>query len=464
MRFFILPIVVLMTLVLAIAAVRVSAAPFVNPVTPVPGGLVSPFLNTSSTAQTKLGGLTVQDLVVGVVGNDPGDDDLKVGRTGGSSKICWNGVCKNSWDEVVQLTGKLRLRPASGYDTGAIQLKGLDCVAGSLNCPSDPPATVITRAGKPSTSPTHGIYGRANGGAAGTASYGIYGRAAADSHYAVYATNSGNIYAWAAYFEGDVAVTTKVDGTPSDLYIGVNTMNNDNVAQLCLNGDCRSSWASIGSSGFWSLNGSYLYPTAVTRSLGVGGAAPNAPFSVAVTADANNLPQQADLSVRADSQFNQYVVGTPPASLPVSVTCGDGQCNGSENDTYGSANYCPADCDATAPGNISFILVIQNDSTLERTWTWAYPVDADVAGVRIVRKQGSPPTGPTDGTFLTFVNSPGSTYTGTNHALDVGYFYGFYTYDGRYYSSGVIEYVIFHSGGGGGGGGGEDGGGGEIRR
>ncbi len=460
MRFFILPAVVLITLMLVIGAVRVSAAPFVNPVTPAPGGNVAPFLNTSSFAQTKLGGLSVQDLVVG----DNPSDALNVGRTDGSSRICWNGVCKNSWDEVVQLSDKLQLRPASGYDLGVIQIVG---PAG----PTEPVATVAAQAGKPSTSPTHGIYAQAAGGPAGTDSYGVYGQATVDGHYAVYATNGGNISAWAAYFEGDVAVTTKIDGTPSDFYIGENMMNNDNFAQLCLNGDCRREWPAPGSGGLWglnsTLNGDYLYPTTVTRSLGVGGSASNASFSVAVTADANGLPQRADLSVRADAQFDEYVVGTAPASLPVTVTCGDGQCNGSENDNFCSprpscGSYCPEDCDVTAPNDIVIIQRTIFDATKTVRYIWQSPSGTpDYAGTRIVRMVGRSPTGP---------NDPGGTYAdrlvGNNlyetppNNVDTQYYYGFYAYDNHgYYSPGVIELVYFSSGGGG-----EDGGGGEKRR
>jgi hypothetical protein len=90
--------------------------------------------------------------------------------------------------------------------------------------------------------------------------------------------------------------------------------------------------------------------------------------------------------------------------------------------------------DITAPGDVSGFTATAGDGRISLSWT--NPTDADLAGVKILRKTGSAPTGPTDGTVV-------HQGTGTS-AVDAGltngtpYYYRAFAYDAvPNYSSGV---------------------------
>jgi hypothetical protein len=89
--------------------------------------------------------------------------------------------------------------------------------------------------------------------------------------------------------------------------------------------------------------------------------------------------------------------------------------------TYGSGSGA----DVTAPGTVSNLNASAGNGQISLTWT--NPSDADFAGVKILRKTGSNPTGPTDGTVA---------YAGAdNHFTDSGltngtkHYYAVFSYD-----------------------------------
>ena len=68
---------------------------------------------------------------------------------------------------------------------------------------------------------------------------------------------------------------------------------------------------------------------------------------------------------------------------------------------------CPRD--TTPPGPVTAFTANAGDAQVALSWT--NPADSDLAGVRIQRKTGAPPTGPTDGT--TVFEGAGTQHTDT---------------------------------------------------
>ncbi len=109
----------------SLVGLRVSAASWLSPANPEPGGNIAPFLTTSAASQVKRGGLTVQGQTV-----IPDPVTLTIGSTGGISRICWGGVddayCRNDWTDISGLTGYLHLQPPApaAADSGYVNLTG----------------------------------------------------------------------------------------------------------------------------------------------------------------------------------------------------------------------------------------------------------------------------------------------------------------------------------------------------
>lgn len=437
-----------------LAGWRVSAVVFMSPNQPPPEGNVAPPVMTSSEPQTKLGGLSVWNLSVGTQAQPA---SLTIGHGGGSSEICWNGTCKTNWYEVFGATDYLRLGP-SDADTGSIQLES---PAGPY--PENPIPTLSAKAGVPTLqSPTYGLYARATGSSDPTKkSYAVYGQANNAAQYAVYSTNTdgNNVwhpYAWAGYFEGDVAVNKFDEMGTYDLVIGTGSANGNAVGEICLNGDCESSWPVVGNENLWTLDGSIMHPATPGKSIAVGGIGHDAPLTVTVATTGLGAPLSADLSVRADAQFNQYVVGSPPAGMAkfgAGGSCGDGKCNNGETNTFCTPHppcgtYCPEDCDTTAPQQISMTSRSSDIVTRKVTFNWEEPAGTpDFAGVRIIRMVGLVlPSGPNDpnGTAYTIPAGTKTWTTPDSHDLQTNHFYGFYSVDLRgLFSPGIIEFVFF---------------------
>lgn len=417
---------------------RVSAVTWFSPSVPEPGGNVSAPLNTSATAQIKRGGLTILGTTI-----IPSSSSLIIGTGGGTSRICWNGLCKSGWGEVGQLTGYLRLQTdnqASSPDVGYVNLQGLDSATA--------PAAIRGQAGIPSTTPTYGVYGEASA-AAGT-SYGLYALAAGSgpTQYAVFADNAGWAKAWAGYFSGQVAISNS--GTEGyDLIIGTAPSSQiSSRSEICLAGRCRFDWPEVSGAGYWQSTGD-LRPITAGKSVAVAGSGSTAPFRVDVATDVNGTPTNASLNVFGGAKFDQYVVGTPPTGTPATQSCGDGICQAPECDDAAPgcllANRCKPDCDVTPPGNASVRELIKvgrpcnprrnPDCPQRQSYlyvVWNNPSDADFAGVRVIIRQDRFPTGPGDSSFG---DPAGGDFASPQYSYvevcdsKISYYAGLYAYD-----------------------------------
>ncbi|MBS0618131.1 MAG: chitobiase/beta-hexosaminidase C-terminal domain-containing protein, partial [Spirochaetes bacterium] len=90
--------------------------------------------------------------------------------------------------------------------------------------------------------------------------------------------------------------------------------------------------------------------------------------------------------------------------------------------------------DGTAPGNASSFTAIPGDTQV--SLSWVNPADADLAGIRIVRKIGSYPANTTDGTVI--YTATGTSFTDTSVVNGTQYYYKAFAYDGvPNYASGV---------------------------
>lgn len=422
-----------------LAGARVFAAT-VTPISPAPEGSIGIPLNTSATSQTKAGKLLVQG--ISTVNNG-----INLGKAGGTSNICWNGDCRTDWDDVARVSGFLRLAPSSN-DVGIVSIQG---TGGA----TDPAGAVNVTAGTPSAGfPTFAIQAlaEANTGANLTAkSYGVLGQAAVNrpEHTAIYATTKGVGFdysqnAWAGYFYGNVGIGGVSEDGGFDLVIGGGSAQNNGVAELCLGGNCQSVWPTATGTGVWTLASvggrNYLRPNTTTASLRVGGGGSAAPFKVDVSSVAG-VPTDASLTVTGPSKFERYVVGTP-TNLTVTQTCGDGVCNNSENDSFFSPNYCPIDCDVTAPGDSYMddaipVSPCQFGRICSQVPPYLYisaytPDEVDVAGFRVIVRTDRFPTGPLD--FVGFygdVLAPPNQNTNYLPTCNLGelYYVGIYTRD-----------------------------------
>ncbi len=84
---------------------------------------------------------------------------------------------------------------------------------------------------------------------------------------------------------------------------------------------------------------------------------------------------------------------------------------------------CPKD--TTPPGPVTAFTATAGDAQVALAWT--NPADGDLQGVRIQRKTGSAPTGPTDG--ATIFEGAGTQHTDTTAANGTKYFYMAYAFD-----------------------------------
>ncbi len=396
-----------------------SSAPPGSPVTLDPS-LQLP-LNTTAAPQRKAGALTVNKTLTV-------NSDVSIGAVGATSQICWNNDCRSKWAEIgsrdfvhiyPDLPGQA-VPNSPPPDTGYAGLTGT----------SD--TTLKATSASPNGSRVYsGVAGYASSSAAGF-SAGVYGDATASSSgYGVLGeVISGFDQAYAAYFRGKVALFDT-----SDLVIGSITSSNvqsarqNAVSEVCLNNECQSTWEATGTS-FWSTNGSTLWPSSSSRNVSLGGGA----FTIAVQPDVTT-----DVNVNGNATLSQLVIGDVTSTL-FATSCGDGICNGSENDTFGSANYCPRDCDRTPPVNDVAGVVSWDSSLRKLTLTWLPPSNPDYAGTRVVVTFGNPPSGPLAGGMdVQDISQPGTSYTSPGLFMDGRYYFVLYAYDrGGNYASGLI--------------------------
>ncbi|MBI4090148.1 MAG: hypothetical protein HY421_01980 [Candidatus Kerfeldbacteria bacterium] len=388
-----------------------------------PGGFILP-LNTSSTAQTKEGLLTLNgpltalgSLCIGQVGNvcDNGGTS-----NGGTSPIVWNGFSRSSWTAAA-LQSFVRLQPPSvGTELGAGEINGTPVYLA--------PFTLRGRAGPQLgfNPPSYGIEGVAanldGGFAGGVDSAGAVGMAMVGlaNHYGLYASK-GSGTASAAYFAGHVRLTGGTDA--SDLVIGqigpnAAAVRINGISEVCLNDQCRADWQ-LGGSSQWVYYGptNTLWPGSTTRDWSVA----NGRFTVTNRADLT-----VDVAVSGGSKFGGLVVGTPTGAVN---TCGDGLCTASE-----SVSTCALDCDTLPPGPVSNVTSVFASNML--TLNWTLPGDSDLAGTKVIQNALVPPTSPLENGSL--ILEPTATFTSTPLALGQTYYFGLYAYDqSGNYSSGV---------------------------
>lgn len=97
----------------------------------------------------------------------------------------------------------------------------------------------------------------------------------------------------------------------------------------------------------------------------------------------------------------------------------------SGNSASTSDDTCETLADVTPPANPSNVSLVTTTNSFEITWT--NPTDPDFSGIKMVRKTGSSPTSPTDGTLI--YNGTGSSFTDTSISGNITYYYTLFAYD-----------------------------------
>ncbi len=85
-----------------------------------------------------------------------------------------------------------------------------------------------------------------------------------------------------AYFGGNVGIAKTNPGTNFDVVGGISASGTVNGTGLCIGGDCKASWAAIGSaSAGWNRTAPYIYPATLTDNVGIGVTNPSAKLEIA---------------------------------------------------------------------------------------------------------------------------------------------------------------------------------------
>ncbi len=385
-------------------ALQANAQSFVEPPSNGGGSTAWP-LNSSANTQYKRGSLLIGPTNAATCNPGAGD-------TSGCARLCLNSSnpndltgtsCIYSWD---QLRGQYVHLQSLGTST---------------------PSSVLNY-GTPDL-------GFARVRASGASSYSFIAEAnpspASGSATAIYATDSGLSQNYAAQFNGRV-------------YVGY-TPNTSN-AKLCLNSTlslsssldgrgCISSWsdlAGIASAGnYVVVQPAASIPTAQTGQIAVSGT-----------------------GSFAQSTTSAVVIGAPAAGSSIAITCGDSMCNGVENNTFGSSNYCPSDCDRSAPpmpSTFAYDLLQQGGSATYYTATLNWEIDSvpDIAGFKLMRKASGYVSGPTDSAdWVRTVDKNTSNVADPTH-LNFGtyYYYTVFAFDATGNYSVPANVRIFQQGG-----------------
>jgi len=403
----------------------------------LPAGFDVP-LNTTGQDQTKSGALTVNG---GYISGPAADLNV-------NGQICWNGTCQDNWSTAAG-GNFVHLFTTSAYaaDSGYADLTGSAALAAFALAGKAPVATALKA--------TSGFSGIASATTAATTSVGVFGESQNTSGTAVYGYNGGNANTWAGTFVGKVRIDW-----PYDLIVGqVGTnaqqaRNNTSNSYLCLGGDsgsfasvCRTTWPT-GASSLWALNGSTLWPSSTTNNVVAGGTGGSAKFRIERRPDFTT-----DVYIAGGATATGFVVGSPSSLTPVSVTCGDKVCNGSEVATFGHPNFCAVDCDYTPPTPVEMDEAVVDQFARQVTFYWA-TTTTDTRGTLVLQKIGSPSASPTDGVVVADVLATscalGCSYQTPTLSTGITYYYTFFAYDyAPNYSTGVYRSVRFSSGGGG---------------
>lgn len=131
------------------------------------------------------------------------------------------------------------------------------------------------------------------------------------------------------------------------------------------------------------------------------------------------------LTPLATSQTNSYTDLTPTNGTDYyyAVTAVD---LGSNEDKTVTAVGPVQSRDDQGPASVTSFVATASDTQVALSWT--NPTDPDFAGTRVVRKTGSSPTGPTDGTIVH--DGTGTSATDTNLTNGIQYYYAAYSFDG----------------------------------
>ena len=372
-----------------------QALQYIEPTSPLGGTSAAP-LNGSSSTQRKLGSL--------IIGSGSSPSSLCLNTDTVSSDP---SVCITSWSQLhgnfvtLSQTAIPISQQLSDYKVSSTQTSDI----GFARIQADP-----------TKSQYYSLILEANGSGAQSAT-------------ALYASDGGLSTNYAAQFNGSV-------------YLGDGTSGS--AKKFCLNGafalDTNTSSATYGKGciSSWSQLAAFV---------------PSQNFVFLQTPNQTPTPQYGNIAINgsaimATDTTAGVVIGAPVAGTSVTVTCGDGLCNGSESGVAGNANYCAVDCDRIPPGNI--VLGTPNlDTTIGRViFTWTNPSDADFAGVRIIRTIGTPATGPTQTTqtganavyTVTKNQTPNNQLTSSGLSSGTIYYFSFYAYDATgNYASGVVQ-------------------------
>lgn len=237
-----------------------------------------------------------------------------------NGSLCLNAQCIYHWSELREQY--VHLSPAGSPDTGYISVVGTDSGSDfSRVVPSNSQFGVGATAGVPTAAGnTVAIVGQSSevetaskttgaGGAAANVSYctggdrrecsasspcpaGSGSCEAVSSSAGVYGSSVDKPNAWAGRFEGRVGIE----------------------GELCLNGDCISSWDTPGDAG----------------------------NVVRVQKTSQPIVQTGLVNVEGSYQGGDLVLGTPDLSTSATFSCGDGICNYGNNGE--DLVSCPADC------------------------------------------------------------------------------------------------------------------------
>ncbi|MFA5024012.1 MAG: hypothetical protein WC523_03610 [Patescibacteria group bacterium] len=91
----------------------------------------------------------------------------------------------------------------------------------------------------------------------------------------------GNGTTAAAFTNGNVGINKTAPGAVLDVVGAINSNSTVNGTGLCIAGDCKASWAAVGSaSSGWTQNGAEVYKTNTSGNVGVGTTAPGEKLSV----------------------------------------------------------------------------------------------------------------------------------------------------------------------------------------
>lgn len=235
---------------------------------------------------------------------------------------------------------------------------------------------------------------------------------------ALYATDGGVSSNYAAAFNGGIYIGDGTSSSSKKFCLNGNFTVDTSVSSSTYGKGCITSWSQLSS---FLASQNYVLLQSNTGTL---------------------VPQNGRISISGSAVFatddrTGLIIGAPPAGTSVSISCGDGMCNGSE-----TASSCAIDCDQAAPANVTQLAVSANETTKKFTFTWTNPADADFAGVKVVRTQGVPPTGPNDpaAQATNLILNPTASFLTSALTTGVSYYFGFYSYD-QYnnFSSGVIQ-------------------------